>query len=420
MMPKRLGARFSGSFAAVIVSSAVLMGAGRPVVAQVQTRASHLGCMAVGVAQPMHMADFLKSHPGSRTAILSYFKLDSTEVNGVVGALRSQAAVQEQMRHDFWPQIALETYGLSLSAFRQELSHPGSPVDWNVRTLAREIARYRNQSKWVFIRPFSEMNDATEDTPWEFGCREHSNTPEDFAAAWKLLRDVFDEEGATNAIFIFSPLAAHSVHREKDVLAALNKIPVGYIDAFGMNVYSRPMSAFGGSSHVPIPFSQLVAPWLNVLASSRHRGIPLAVSEMGVSKQASDTQRAAWLRQAFAFAKKHHFVMLTYFNFAHPYWQVDEQTEAGDALFAEMATDASPSGYVSEAPLRPTAAIPPRPAVPPAPMRPVRKPPAPGFVRVFVCADTGQLATEYCPVQTPRDFKKGRQPHVKCNRHRAG
>jgi hypothetical protein len=290
----------------------------------------------MGMGKIMHMADYLKDHPGSRTAILCYLKMDSGEVDSLVKYLRTHATIQETMERDFWPQIALETHKLSLSAFRRELARPGSLVERNVRTLAREIARYRDKRKWFFLRPFCEMNDGTPWAPWEFGNKAHRNSPADFAAAWKLLRETFDDEGATNAIFIFSPLAAYSVGRESEVLAALNLIPGGYIDAFGLNVYSRPMTAYGGKSAEPISFATLVKPWMNLLARSRHRGIPLAVAEMAVSNQASDARRAKWLREAFAFAKSNGFVMMTYFNYPHRYWQIHEQTLAGEALKVGM------------------------------------------------------------------------------------
>lgn len=301
-----------------------------------ETRASHLGGVAVGMGKIMHMADYLKDYPGSRTAIFSYLKLDSEETETLLKTLRTHAAIQEQMRRDFWPQIAIETERLSLLEFRQGLQQRGSLVERNTRMLARELARYRGKNKWFFIRPFSEMNDGTENTPWEFGNKTHPNRPEDLAVAWRLLRDIFDQEGATNALFVFSPLAAYRVHREREVLAALNMIPPGYIDAFGLNVYSRPLTAYGGSSPEPVSFAELTQPWLKLLAQSRHRGIPLAVAEMGVSNQATDEKRAQWLREAFKFVRSRGFVLLTYFNYPHPYWQIDEQTRAGATLRAEI------------------------------------------------------------------------------------
>ena len=284
----------------------------------------------------LHSADYLRKYPGSRTAIFAYFKLDSMDIGPFIRDLRIQAATQARLNRDFYPQIALETEHLSLPAFTHELSHPGSPLDIKVRALASEIARYRDQNKWFFIRPFSEMNDGTATTPWEFGNPTQHNTPAKFASAWLLLRRIFDEEGATNALFLFSPLAAHGVHREKEVLDALDRIPVGQIAAFSLNLYSRPRSAYGGNGAEPIPFAELAHQWMRVLAHSRHKGIPLAIAEMAVSSQASDAQRAKWLREAFHFGRTHNFVMMTYFNFPHRYWEIHAGTQAGDALDVEI------------------------------------------------------------------------------------
>ena len=300
-----------------------------------QTRASHLGAVAVGMGKVMRLSEYLADYPGARTA-LSYLKLDRPGAEEAVDSLQIQARIAERGKRDFWPQIALETEVLGLAEFRRELAQPGSLVEKNVRALARAIAAYRDRNKWFFIRPFSEMNDATETAPWEFGDAGRHNTPQDFAAAWKLLRETFDAEGATNAIFIFSPLAAHNVHREKEVLQALNQIPPGTIDAFGMNLYSRPETAYGGASQAPIPFATLAQHWTKVLAKSRHGGIPCAIAEMGVSNQATDAARAKWLEEAFRYARSHNFILLTYFNYPHPYWQLPEHTQASAALGNEM------------------------------------------------------------------------------------
>ena len=329
--------KFRGnSIAFLLFLPVFLMTVRRTLAAPTETRASHLGAVAVGMGQSMHMSDFLRDYPDSRTAILCYLKMDTGNVHAMVEYMRMQAEAQARSRRDFWPQVALETGQLSLAEFNRELGRRGSQVDRSVRALASEIARYRRQKKWFFIRPFSEMNDATEDCPWEFGNKAHSNTPEELATAWILLRETFDEEGATNAIFVFSPLAAFHVHRESQVLAALSLIPRGYIDAFGLNVYSRPRTAYGGSSGEPLSFAELVQPWMKLLDSSKHRGIPLAVPEMGISNQASDELRAKWLREAFGFARSHGFVLMTYFNYPHRYWQIEDQSLAGEALRAGM------------------------------------------------------------------------------------
>jgi hypothetical protein len=310
--------------------------AGPAVSRPTQTRASHLASGAAGMACVMHMADYLSAYRSSRTAIFAYLAMDSPDCLSLIHHLRSQSQIQDEMGRQFWPQLCLETRSLGLAEFSRDIARESSLTYKNVHALARTLAAYRDQGKWFFIRPFCEMNDATQTATWEFGQRRYRNTPADFALAWKRLRDAFDEEGASNALFIFSPLAAYGVHRESETLAALNMIPAGYIDAFGLNVYSRPMACYGGTSREPVSFEQLVLPWLRLLDASNQRGVPLAIPEMGVSNQATDSARAAWLRKAFKFARAHNFVLITYFNYHHRYWQIDPDTLAGRTLKDEI------------------------------------------------------------------------------------
>ncbi len=309
--------------------------------------------MAVGMGSMMHMSDYLKTYKSSHTAIYGYFKMDDPKGGELIRHLADQGRIQERMGRDFWPQIALETKNLSLAAFITELARPGTVTHENVRMLARTIASLRSGTQPVFVRPFSEMNDGTDFAPWEFATKRFRNTPEQLATAWKLLHDTFEAEGATNAIFIFSPLAAYQVHHEAETKKALNLIPEGYIDAFGLNVYSRPMTAYGGSQRQPISFAELATPWLNLLADTRHRGIPLAVSEMAVSNQASDADRAEWLRNAFHFTRQHGYVLVTYFNYDHRYWTIRPNTYAFAALNREMnlTTDTTAIPYREREPI---------------------------------------------------------------------
>ncbi|OYT75775.1 MAG: penicillin-binding protein [Armatimonadetes bacterium JP3_11] len=53
----------------------------------------------------------------------------------------------------------------------------------------------------------------------------------------------------------------------------------------------------------------------------------------------------------------------------------------------------------------------PRESRPPAP------PPAPEYITVSICADTGLIATDYCPEVISKRFEKGKEPKSRCNRH---
>ncbi len=56
----------------------------------------------------------------------------------------------------------------------------------------------------------------------------------------------------------------------------------------------------------------------------------------------------------------------------------------------------------------------PRESKPPAPPPP---PPPPEYATVSVCADTGLVATDYCPEVVRKRFEKGKEPKQRCNRH---
>jgi len=53
----------------------------------------------------------------------------------------------------------------------------------------------------------------------------------------------------------------------------------------------------------------------------------------------------------------------------------------------------------------------PRESKPPAP------PPPPEYITVSICADTGLIATDYCPEVVRKRFEKGKEPKSRCNRH---
>lgn len=53
----------------------------------------------------------------------------------------------------------------------------------------------------------------------------------------------------------------------------------------------------------------------------------------------------------------------------------------------------------------------PRESRPPAP------PPPPEYITVSICADTGLIATDYCPEVVRKRFEKGKEPKSRCNRH---
>ncbi len=98
---------------------------------------------------------------------------------------------------------------------------------------------------------------------------------------------------------------------------------------------------------------------------------------------------------------------------------------APDALETQQTMPEPPSA--SAAPITPVVDTPAAPrtadTAPPAPSSAPResKPPAPPppteYITVAVCADTGLVATDYCPEVVRKRFETGREPKRRCNRH---
>ena len=87
----------------------------------------------------------------------------------------------------------------------------------------------------------------------------------------------------------------------------------------------------------------------------------------------------------------------------------------------------NPESHLPPPPPDPTLAEPKPLNRSPAPTRPVTRPTAhtapretreTEYVEVEICADSGELATEYCPETVTRRFVKGRQPRRRCHVHR--
>ncbi len=280
-----------------------------------------------------NMQTLLDANPRNST-FLSYGGMDSTTLDSTMANLRNQSEIMARNNRDLAPQIALEINHTNLSEFIRDIQDPDSEVRARVQALGRQV---KDWGKRIYIRPFSEMNDGSEGATWELGNRSRgSNTAAQLAKAWVLLHDVLDQEGATNALYTFAPLAARSVGRRAEMAETLRQIPRGYIDAFGLNVYTRPLRHYGENSDRYVPFSELVQPWLAIQENSPHRGLPRMVPEMACSTQGSEAERARWIREAFQYGKEHSFKSMTYFN-ASEKWSLPEGGLGEQALKDSIA-----------------------------------------------------------------------------------
>ena len=104
----------------------------------------------------------------------------------------------------------------------------------------------------------------------------------DFVAAWKHVRRIFAEEGATNAAWVWCPTAE------------------GFAGGYAPDFYPGDdqvdwlcVDVYAGRS--PTPLSELLAPFLSWSAP---RPKPIIIGEFGVSRAYPSARRAEWLRAA--------------------------------------------------------------------------------------------------------------------------
>lgn len=300
------------------------------------------------------LAQAATAYPGSKTYL--WYKSIGADPKSVPDSY-FQAAKQAGIT----PQFGFESGEHGLPAMRRALEGKGalpetSPANIEANQLFRQMGAWADRLKDqgpVIFRPLSEMNDAT--GAWEFG--KPGNTPKDYAFIWKEMRSLFDAHGATNLRWSFTVLAVDGNPRFDKVKETLKLIPPGMIDNVGLNPYS--MKANGKYES----FEQLVSPWLKLFQDTGHGKARPVVSEMGVSnnwkthgvagnKDANevakgspgyarlDAERATWIREAFAFARKKGFASLTYFTQMNTNWRLDAGSLAEKALQAELAKGA--------------------------------------------------------------------------------
>lgn len=110
------------------------------------------------------------------------------------------------------------------------------------------------------------------------------HSPRDFVAAWRHVRSIFVRAGATNAAWVWCPLAAGFADRTAERYYPGDD-QVDYVGA----------DAYAGNDR--LAFGDLMTP---VMAWARRRPRPVIVAEFGVQK-GDPSYRAHWLRDVRAY-----------------------------------------------------------------------------------------------------------------------
>lgn len=144
---------------------------------------------------PLRLAPLaeLEARVGEKAKVVNYFQ-DTSQ-----GFTRPQAANAADSGHV--PMITLEFWdpaaGVDQPACRLDAIAGGS-WDAYLRQYARDAKSF---GRTVMLRPLHEMNGDW--YPWAGTV--NGNEPADFVAAWRRVRTIFREEGASNVLFVWCP-----------------------------------------------------------------------------------------------------------------------------------------------------------------------------------------------------------------------
>ncbi|MEO3776767.1 glycosyl hydrolase [Micromonospora sp. B11E3] len=156
------------------------------------------------------------------------------------------------------------------------------------------------------------------------------HSPEDYVAAWKRIRGIFTEVGATNAAFVWCPHVQGFVDSTRD--AAAYYPGDDQVDWLCTDVY--PGREFEG----------FAAQMDTFMAFAAQRPRPVVIGEFGVTTEGAPGQRGAWLREAGEYVKRHPRIKAVVYFAAKQtrkpaYDSTFDADPEGLAAFRELAAD---------------------------------------------------------------------------------
>lgn len=156
--------------------------------------------------------------------------------------------------------------------------------DAYLRTWAQKI---RDCGRTIYLCPMPEPNGFW--NQWSMVIGKHQ--PMDYMAAWRHMHDIFEEEGAANARWVWGPNAGD--------MPAENRMELyypgsDYVDILGLSVYNwgtvRSWSQWRS-------FAEVIQPYYDRIGSLGSQ--PIWIAEMACAPEGGD--RVAWIRAMFAY-----------------------------------------------------------------------------------------------------------------------
>jgi beta-mannanase len=214
--------------------------------------------------------------------------------------------------------------------------------DWSRYTLARinagEHDAYvrqwaRDAAAWgqpFFLRFAHEMNGTW--YPWSPGV--NGNTAAEFVAAWRRVHGLFAQEGAANAVWVWSPNVEAGPAHTPTPLAAVYPGDA-YVDWVGLDGYNW------GDQPGWRSFADVFGPSYEMLIRLTQK--PLLIAETASGEVGGD--KAAWIREAFQNALPRRFPRIRGVVWFHENkerdWRVDSSPGALAAYRAAIASHRS-------------------------------------------------------------------------------
>jgi hypothetical protein len=203
----------------------------------------------------------------------------------------------------------------------------GGEHDAYLRRWAEQIDEYGDP---VILRPMHEMNGGW--YPWGAGV--NGNQPGEFVEAWRHIRAVFDEVGASNVTWEWAPNQLFEGTAELEPLFPGDDL----VDRIGISAYN-----WGDEYeqyHRWRDFPELMGPTVEAI-----RGFTDA--SIGVAETASSSvggDKAAWLDEMFTHALAEGYAFLSYFNLdTHRDWSVDGESDYRKAFVEGFERTRAPS-----------------------------------------------------------------------------
>ncbi|MFU8873294.1 glycoside hydrolase family 26 protein [Micromonospora sp. SL4-19] len=155
------------------------------------------------------------------------------------------------------------------------------------------------------------------------------HSPEDYIAAWKHIRAIFSEVGATNAAWVWCPHADGFADPKRN--AAAYYPGDDQVDWLCADVYPGPEW---------VSFSDRMD---HFMAFAREHPRPVVIGEFGLTEEGRPGQRADWLREVRPYLKRHPQIKAALYFAGKETKPLYDSTFDNDpesaTVFREMATD---------------------------------------------------------------------------------